>query len=336
MAVTPSLPSSLLSQRPSLLFSSPNQISEAKLRVLITSQKRCLVRCFAKKKISFVDQILDYIEGGPKLRKWYGAPKLLPKDESLRQEEEEEEDGEKAVFVTDGDSDLGQMIILQLIVKGSRVKALVKDKRKALEAFGAYVEVTLLIIHSLFCVCLTSLFVQTFSVKNLCFELVKLTSGEASDERFLKKALKGVGAVISPTEGFLSNVKSLRGVKHAVLLSQLSVYESSGGIQAMMNSKAKKLAEGDEKAVISSNVPYTIIRTGKLEDSPGGNQGFDFNTGAAAKGSISKEDAARICVEALSVVPPKGLTFEVSNGEETVSDWEGQLMKVMQRQSQKK
>lgn len=33
------------------------------------------------------------------------------------------------------------MIILQLIVKRLRVKALVKDKRIAMEAFGAYVEV---------------------------------------------------------------------------------------------------------------------------------------------------------------------------------------------------
>uniref|UniRef100_A0A2P2L779 Uncharacterized protein n=1 Tax=Rhizophora mucronata TaxID=61149 RepID=A0A2P2L779_RHIMU len=39
-----------------------------------------LVPCSAKKKISFVDQILDYIEGGPKLRRWYGAPDLVPKD----------------------------------------------------------------------------------------------------------------------------------------------------------------------------------------------------------------------------------------------------------------
>ncbi|CAE5963917.1 unnamed protein product [Arabidopsis arenosa] len=308
-----SLPSCLLSQGPSLLFSSSNQVSEAnQCRIGITSGKRCRVRCFAKKKISFVDQILDYIEGGPKLRKWYGAPELRPKDGSLSGDDDEFEeeakeddlDGERnTVFVTDGDSDLGQMIILQLIVKGARIKALVKDKRKALEAFGSYVE---------------------------------LTSGDASDERFLKKAFKGVGAVISPTEGFLSNVKSLRGVKHAVLLSQLSVYESSGGIQAMMNNKAKKLAEQDENTVISSNVPYTIIRTGKLENNPGGNQGFNFSTGAAAKGSISKEDAARICVEALSVIPPTGLIFEVTNGEEVVSDWEGQLMKVMQRQSDKK
>ncbi|KAL1203763.1 hypothetical protein V5N11_020985 [Cardamine amara subsp. amara] len=309
-----SLPSSLLSQGPSLLLSSSNQISEAKCRVVITtSGKRCLVRCMAKKKISFVDQILDYIEGGPKLRKWYGAPELLPKDGSsdgdddeFEEEEEEDDDlqGEnKAVFVTDGDSDLGRMIILQLIVKGTPVKALVKDRKKAVDAFGTYVE---------------------------------LTSGEASDERFLRKAFRGVAAIISPTEGFFSNVKSLRGVKHAVLLSQLSVYESSGGIQAMMNNKAKKLAEQDENAVISSNVPYTIIRTGKLENSPGRNQGFDFSAGAAAKGSISKEDAARICVEALSVIPPTGLIFEVTNGEEVVSDWEGQLIKVMQRQSTKK
>jgi len=33
------------------------------------------------------------------------------------------------------------MVILSLIVKKARVKALVKDKRVALEAFGSYVEV---------------------------------------------------------------------------------------------------------------------------------------------------------------------------------------------------
>jgi hypothetical protein len=42
------------------------------------------------------------------------------------------------------------MIILQLIVKGTRVKALVKDKRKALEAFGSYVEVGSVNIYSWF------------------------------------------------------------------------------------------------------------------------------------------------------------------------------------------
>lgn len=40
-----------------------------------------------------------------------------------------------------------QMIILSLIVKRVRVKALVKDKRVAMEAFGTYVEVDAHIIY---------------------------------------------------------------------------------------------------------------------------------------------------------------------------------------------
>ncbi|KAF2610936.1 hypothetical protein F2Q70_00013693 [Brassica cretica] len=61
-----SLPSSLLTQGgPALLFSSSNQVSEAKCQLVVTSGKRSLVRCLAKKKISFVDQILDYIEVAP-------------------------------------------------------------------------------------------------------------------------------------------------------------------------------------------------------------------------------------------------------------------------------
>jgi hypothetical protein len=84
------------------------------------------------------------------------------------------------------------MIILQLIVKGTRVKALVKDKRKALEAFGSYVE---------------------------------LTTGDASDERFLKKAFKGVGAVISPTvcltKPFTIRIKLYIDLKHGAFHSFL-------------------------------------------------------------------------------------------------------------------
>lgn len=55
------------------------------------------------------------------------------------------------------------------------------------------------------------------------------------------------------------------------------VYESSGGIEVMMNSKVKKLFEGDEKVVLFFNVFYIIIRIGKLENSFGGNLGFNFS-----------------------------------------------------------
>ncbi|XP_074331944.1 uncharacterized protein At5g02240 isoform X2 [Apium graveolens] len=206
--------------------------------------------CFASKKnankLNFMDQILDYIEGGPKLRKWYGAPDILPKDASnLEDEDSAPEEGEvrDAVLVTDGDNEIGQMVILSLIIKRSRVRALVKDKRAAIESFGTYVE---------------------------------SMAGDANDKRFLNKALRGVRAIICPNEGFLSTVESLKGVQHVILLSQLSAYEGSSGLQAIMNGNAKKLAAQDEAVITNSGIPYTIIRTGSLTNTPGGKQGFSF------------------------------------------------------------
>ncbi|GMY34695.1 hypothetical protein FCV25MIE_29937 [Fagus crenata] len=266
-------------------------------------QNRALVRCSAKKKLSFMDQILDYIEGGPKLRKWYGAPDPLSKDGSTVEDDvqSEVEEVRDAVLVTDGDSEIGQMVILSLIVKRTRIKAIVKDRQAALEAFGTYVESTV---------------------------------GDASDKQFLRKALRGVRTIICPNEGFLSNVEGLKGVQHVVLLSQLSAYSSSGGIQALMKSNARKLAEQDEWMLKASGIPYTIIRAGLLQSTPGGQQGFSFEEGSAARGNLSKEDAAFICVQAVDAVPQRGFIFEVVNGDTNISDWQECLAKLMEKAEQ--
>ncbi|RLN40158.1 uncharacterized protein C2845_PM01G17760 [Panicum miliaceum] len=278
-----------------------------------------VARAKGKDEASFTDRILDYIEGGPKLRRWYGAPDLLPKDGSAEDEEAESPDIEEprdAVLVTDGDSEIGQMVILALILKRARVKALVKDKRSTEEAFGTYVE------------CMV---------------------GDMEDKSFTKKALRGVRAVISPAnDGFFSEPIDLKGVEHIVLLSQLTlvsvfcpyeilirvqlaVYRNSGGLQAIMNSKLRKLAERDEEVVLASGIPSTIIRTGSLQSTPGGERGFDFTEGVAAKGRISKEDAATICVEALDGIPRKTLIFEVANGDEKVADWKAWFAEQIKR-----
>ncbi|KAH0848430.1 hypothetical protein HID58_090475, partial [Brassica napus] len=52
-----------------------------------------------------------------------------------------------------------------------------------------------------------------------------------------------------------------------------------------------------------------------------------------------KEGAARLCVEALKCDPTNRIDnnfFCISMSYKAVSDWEGQLMKVMQRQGEKK
>ncbi|KAJ1420371.1 hypothetical protein SESBI_14508 [Sesbania bispinosa] len=295
--------STLLLQK-SVPFTSQSSRTAFGSPFLFNRENGSLVVCHAKKKISFMDQILDYIEGGPKLRKWYGAPDLLPKDGTATQDEEDdypEDEVRDAVLVTDGDSEMGQMVILSLVVKKTRVKALVKDKRVALEAFGSYVE---------------------------------SMAGDTRDNKFLKKALRGVRTVICPNEGFLSRVGSLKGVQHVILLSQLSVYSGKSGIQSMMKGNAKKLAEEDESVLMTLGIPYTIIRTGVLQNTPGGKQGFTFDKGCAASGSISKEDAAFVCVEALDCVPLTGFIFEVANGENKVSDWKECLATLMEKASQ--
>ncbi|XP_011036404.1 PREDICTED: uncharacterized protein At2g37660, chloroplastic-like [Populus euphratica] len=102
-----------------------------------------------------------------------------------------------------------------------------------------------------------------------------------------------------------------------------------------MNNNARKLAEQDESTLVASGIPYTIIRVGMLQNTPGGTQGFSFEKGSAEKGSLSKEDAAFICVEALDVVPQVGFTFEAVNGEEKVSDWKERLTRLMEKSEQK-
>ncbi|XP_047341587.1 uncharacterized protein LOC124945235 isoform X2 [Impatiens glandulifera] len=281
----------------SLCTSSPSvSSSSAKLRAISLPFNRLIKRsiiCFSKSKRSFGDQILDYIEGGPKLRKWYGAPDLLPKDGAVTESDErseEEDEVRDAILVTDGDNDIGQLVILALIVKRVRVKAVVKDRRAALEAFGTYVEAI---------------------------------SGDVSDSSFQNKALRGVRTIICPSEGFLAKIKNLKGVQHLVLLSQLSVYRRSSGIQALINSNARKLAEQDESIAMASGIPYTIIKAGSLKNVPGGNLGFSFKENSAEMGSLSKEDAATICAAAaLDAVPKSSFVFEVANGDDQkVSDW---------------
>ncbi|KAK6264269.1 hypothetical protein SCA6_019703 [Theobroma cacao] len=286
-----------------LFFPSHNPRRTLNSSFFVNIEKPALTRCSAKKKIGFVDQILDYIEGGPKLRKWYGAPELLPKDGSVVDEEEDypEDEVRDAVLVTDGDSDIGQMVILSLIVKRTRVKAIVKDKRTASEAFGTYVQ---------------------------------SISGDTGNKIFVKKALRGVRAIICPNEGFLSSVESLKGVEHIVLLSQLSIYRASSGIQALMTNNSRKLAEKDESVLMASGIPYTIIRAGMLQNTPGATQGFNFEEGRAANGNLSMEDGASICVEALEVVPQTRFTFEVVNGGEKVLDWKECLTRLMEKAEQ--
>uniref|UniRef100_A0A0E0D229 Uncharacterized protein n=1 Tax=Oryza meridionalis TaxID=40149 RepID=A0A0E0D229_9ORYZ len=107
------LPGRSAAPRPSPPPPPPPQLaSAARLsRRPLLNAAAVVVRSRSKDEASFTDRILDYIEGGPKLRRWYGAPDLLPKDGSAEDEEDAPSDIEEprdAVLVTNGDSEIGQ------------------------------------------------------------------------------------------------------------------------------------------------------------------------------------------------------------------------------------
>ncbi|KAG6550388.1 hypothetical protein Mapa_008351 [Marchantia paleacea] len=252
---------------------------------------------------SFGDQLLDYIEGGPKLRKWYGAPEQMPRDggddsqdeeEGEAEEEEPEEDMVRdVVLVTDADSETGQLIVLELILKRLRVRALVKDIKSATVGFGAYVEPV---------------------------------EGDVNDRAILKSSMRGVRAIICPTKvGGLADRELIKGVEHIVLLSKLTVNRNQGGLGSLFGALGRRDAEENEAAISSLGVPYTIVRAGALKDEPGGQLGFSYGQGGSVQGTISRQDAAYVCAEALDAPPQNALVFEVVNGAEDVEDWSAVL-----------
>ncbi|KAK9099475.1 hypothetical protein Syun_026520 [Stephania yunnanensis] len=97
----------------------------------------------------------------------------------------------------------------------------------------------------------------------------------------------------------------------------------------------------EDAALLSSLTTTTALqkRTAVLRLSNGSEQHWrSIRTlnirGGAAKGRLSKEDAASICVEALDAVPQKGLVFEVVNGGENVSDWKECFASLIQKSEQ--
>ncbi|KAJ7300147.1 hypothetical protein O6H91_Y063800 [Diphasiastrum complanatum] len=267
--------SSLTTSYEQAFITAPRGVRAAPLRSPIlhaSSSKPDADRNAKTKPISFGDRLLDYIEGGPKLRKWYGAQEQLVRDGGQKDYEEastaeqilEDTDGVRdAVLVTDADTETGQLIVLSLILKRVRVRVLVKDAKFAISAFGSYIEV-----------------------------------------------------------GALAQNGVLRGVEHVIFLSQLVVLRNEKGIGSILAARARKQAEEDEAAVANFGVPTTIIRTGRLQDEPGGRLGFAFAQGSTLWGTLSREDTATVCVKALDVPPQQSLIFEVVNGSDTVSDWE--------------
>lgn len=249
----------------------------------------------AGKKRTFGEQILDYVEGGPKLRKWYGATDEPRRRKDTNEEERKEESREGSVLVVGGDTPTGELVVLQLVLASARVTALVKDAEAEKNAYGLY---------------------------------VVPVEGTSNDPEAVKEGLKGAKSIVVVGQlGCVAELAASGGeVEHIVLLSSVDVARGGstgfakllGGEQATIDSVKR------EQKVVASGIPYTIVRVVNLKDAPLGRpSGIRTGKEGTLSGTVTRADAAAVLVNALEYPPKTGRIFEVAAGDMGLDgDWE--------------
>lgn len=279
----------------------------------VDSSGRTGVKTRAKKnQQSLFNQVIDMLEGGKKLRRWYGSdssvgdgsaeraengtentPSGYGADEAGENGEEETEDVElelprTRVAVTSANSTLGESIVMQLILAKVPVVAVCEDNESAERRFGPY---------------------ATF----------------ASDGWSPGARLNGVRSVVVTEECERDFIDACvrRGVKHIVLVS--SAKSASSGMFASAGEKIRR-DRGREATARASGLALTVIRPCDVAREPGGSKSIEFAQGDSISysGQISMEDLAQVCARALTRPPKPGQTleFEVRNaGVGSDRDW---------------
>ena len=261
-------------------------------RARASSRRACVARA---EKQSFIDGVIDMLEGGRKLRRWYGSDSSVgdgtrvdddPVDDDLDgTSEEDERDVEldtpkTAVLVTDAVGGVGEAVVMRLVLAKATVVASVDGDRIALAEtrFGPYVNV-------------------------------------ASNEWSAGARLNGVRAVVcaGALEDDLLDACVRRGVKHLVLVS--SAKSASGGLFADADARMRG-DRGREARAAASGLAVTVVRPCVVRREPGGAREIVLGQGDDMSGDVSVEDLAETCARALTRPPSPGrtLAFEVRNG----------------------
>ena len=261
-------------------------------RARASSRRACVARA---EKQSFIDGVIDMLEGGRKLRRWYGSDSSVgdgtrvdddPVDGDLDgTSEEDERDVEldtpkTAVLVTDAVGGVGEAVVMRLVLAKATVVASVDGDRIALAEtrFGPYVNV-------------------------------------ASNEWSAGARLNGVRAVVvaGALEDDLLDACVRRGVKHLVLVS--SAKSASGGLFADADARVRG-DRGREARAAASGLAVTVVRPCAVRREPGGAREIVLGQGDDMSGDVSVEDLAETCARALTRPPnpERTLAFEVRNG----------------------
>uniref|UniRef100_A0A383V5A3 NAD(P)-binding domain-containing protein n=1 Tax=Tetradesmus obliquus TaxID=3088 RepID=A0A383V5A3_TETOB len=254
-------------------------------------------------------ELLDVVQGGPKLRKWYGQESGLPRDggepeppqqqepRQQQQQQELEEDGEKdTVLVTDADTPTGELVVLQLILLRAKVRILVKDTAAAKTGYGPYVEP------------------------------VSVDMGSAGG---LARALRNVRSVIVLGKlGALPQAAAKAGVERLVLLSTAGMPQPGGLAGLFLSSADAALKDPQrEAAVTGSGIPSVVVKAGVIQDTPGGSSriqvqpaSLSSSSSSSKQSNITREDLASAIVAGAVYLPGLGGSSSSSSVAYEVAD----------------
>ena len=273
----------------------------------------------AKGKKGLFDEMLDVMEGGPKLRKWYGQDSSVgaPGEERVGDggvsavaeptpdEEEELREWDKkprrGTLVAGAETALGEAIIMQLIVAKQPVVALGISPETAASRYGPY---------------------------------VVAVEDPASAANALRRGCRAV--ICCGDSGVVPAAVVADGkVKHAVLVSSAANGGGGllGGIFGGDDGRRTDPAREDAFRAIAGAAPVTIVRPARIRAGMGGKpivfgQKGKGKGGGAVGGEVRLEDAAEVCVRCLGAPPKPGevLEFDFANGPGAAGakrDWKG-------------
>ncbi len=250
------------------------------------------------------------------------------------------------VLVAGATGGVGQLTVAQLLDKGWTVRVLTRNAQKARQMFGERVEVAegdirqaetlpaaMQGVTHIICVTGTTAFPSSRWQFELPSQLNPLESLQEWSKIYLDASYRNAKAKNSPQDVDAMGVSNLvnaapKDLKRFVFVSSIGIDRKDKFPYSLLNGFGVLDAkQKGEYAIMRSQLPYTIIRPGRLIDGPytsydlntllkaktNGKQGIVIGTGDTLGGQTSRIDVAAACAECLSHPETTNKTFEIVN-----------------------
>jgi uncharacterized protein YbjT (DUF2867 family) len=269
---------------------------------------------------------------------------------------------EDLVLIAGATGGVGQLVTANLLEKGMKVRILTRNAAKAAKMFNEKVEIAvgdirdittlapaIQDINYIICCTGTTAFPSQrweFEPKPNLLEWGRILIDSEYRDRTAKNNPPKVDA-----EG-VSNLVSVAPpqLKRFVFVSSVGIHRKDQPPFNILNAFGVLDAkEKGEQAIISSGIPYTIIRPGRLIDGPytsydlntllkaktGGKQGVIVENGDQLAGDASRIDVAAACVESIFHPSTANKAFNLVNkgARSPVIDWETIFSQLSQTSS---